>query len=63
MTDYIAYCLKNVALIALVGFCVWLTGSAWCLIALLFMSYWKADPLVCPHCGKVIKVEEEEELP
>lgn len=60
MNEFAWHCVKNTALIACVAFCVWVTGSAWCILGLLLMTSYR-DLVTCPRCGMVITGEDEEE--
>lgn len=49
MKEYSWVCVKNIALIILIGFALWVLGSGWVLLTLVFLSSWKPD--ICPKCG------------
>jgi len=58
MNEYAATALINLGIIAAVGVTVYITGSAWAILGLLFLCgvSHKEHNHICPHCGKEWKV-------
>ncbi len=56
MKEYGWVCTKNIALIILTGFALWLLQSGWVLLALVFLTAYKPDH--CPKCGHIFSEDE-----
>lgn len=59
-TLHIAVALINLGLLALIGFCIYLTKNPWCLLGLFFLVGTKAKSGICPKCKEYVIFEDEE---